>query len=93
MYDFTTTSHNQWLQTMFYGGAIGSILYYLLPLLSINKCIKESKYNKTVGILLIGLATIIIMCTTEICMDNAYYLTFIICMYNCKEFYSYGKSK
>ena len=93
MYDFTTTSHNQWLQTMFYGGAIGSILYYSIPILAIKNCISEIKYNDKVYILLIGLATIIIMCTTEIAMDNIYYLTFIICMYNCKEFYSDVKSK
>lgn len=86
MYDFTTTSHNQWLQTMFYGGVIGCFLYYILPILSIKKAISIKFLNyRENAILVITMFVIIIMSTTEICMDNIYYLSFILLMYNCKE--------
>ena len=80
MYDFTTTSHNQWLQTLYYGGVVGSIFFYSITIYAISRCFKDSKQQGTrvTSVLLAMLFTIIFMCTTEIVMDNVYYLIYVI---------------
>lgn len=82
LYDFITTSHNQYLQTMYYGGIIGSLFYYMLPLISLKRIIKVRNHSRDYSILIITLCVIFVMGTTEICMDNVYYLTFICYMYH-----------
>lgn len=79
MYEFITTSHNQWLQTMYYGGVVGSVMYYSIPLLAIKNSMFRSKqqFNRYASILIITLFTIIFMCTTEIVMDNIYYFILV----------------
>ena len=53
MFNFVTTSHNQWLQTMFYGGVVGSIIYYFIPLYAIKKSrTKRNNINRKNSILM-----------------------------------------
>lgn len=83
LYNFIANAHNQWLQTMFYGGAIGCVIFYSIPIQGIKKIIKEMKTNSNVVIMLYILAVICIMCTTEIYMDNIYFYCFMIVINNC----------
>ena len=83
MYDFTTTSHNQWLQTMFYGGVLGSIVYYLLPIVCVKNSISDNfEYKRKTSPILISLCIVIFMCTTEIVMDNIFYLVLLMILFN-----------
>lgn len=87
MYDFTTTSHNQWLQTMYYGGVIGSVIYYSMPLVSVKNSISDDfEFNRKTSPLLIALCMIVFMCTTEIVMDNIFYLVLLMILSNVKLF-------
>lgn len=83
LYNFIANAHNQWLQTMFYGGAIGCVIFYSIPIRGIKKIIKEMKTNSNIVIMLYILAVICIMCTTEIYMDNIYFYCFMLVINNC----------
>lgn len=86
LYDFVTTSHNQLLQTMYYGGVIGCVLYFALPVLAIkNNMNKHMQINSLDSKLLISLIVLIVMSTTEICMDNIYYLVLTVFIYHCRK--------
>ena len=87
MYDFTTTSHNQWLQTMYYGGVIGSVIYYSIPLISVkNSITNDFEFNRKSSPLLIALCIVVFMCTTEIVMDNIFYLVLLMVLFNVELF-------
>lgn len=93
MYDFTTTSHNQWLQTMYYGGVIGSVIYYSIPLISVKNSISDDfEFNRKASPLLIALCIIVFMCTTEIAMDNLFYLILLMILFNAKLFSAFCRA-
>jgi len=87
LYEFITTSHNQLLQTMYYGGIVGCVLYYTMPIKALRNCLRKENENfRSNAIFINTLFVLIVMGTVEICMDNIYFLIMLVFMYNCKSF-------
>lgn len=87
LYEFITTSHNQLLQTMYYGGIVGCLIFYSMPIKALRNCLRKENENFRLNAILINtLFVLVVMGTVEICMDNVYFLIMLVFMDNCKIF-------
>lgn len=73
-----TSGHSQLIQTLYYGGIVGTGIYFLMILYPVMKTI--SNRDKRMNILLVTVAVIIIESISEICMDTIYFLVLLTIM-------------